>query len=249
MISLIPDNPGGRRHPGRRGDWHPISRLLAILGLIALSPLLAVAGVAIKLSSRGPILFRAERAGMLGRPFRMLKLRTMHTRAGGLDPRITGGDDPRVFRAGRVIRRLKLDELPQLVNVIRGEMVIVGPRPEEPSIVRDHYTTAMLESLAVLPGLASPGSLDYFAGEALLPDDPAEAEQFYVSEVLPRKLALEVVYVRNRTWRYDAEVVVRTLAAVVGVRMVFSKRQAWERAEAERMVDVLRDPASEGYRT
>ncbi len=215
---------------------HPVSRILAALGLLFSSPPLAVGALAIKLSSRGPVLFRAPRVGRDGRPFSMLKLRTMHQRPDGASARITGGRDTRVFAAGRVLRRIKVDEIPQLVNVLRGQMSLVGPRPEDPSIVEDHYTPFMLQTLAVLPGLTSPGSLHYYADEARLPDDAAEAEKIYVAELLPRKIALDLVYIRNRSWRYDVEVVVRTIASMLGHTGLFPARQAWERGEAERLL-------------
>ncbi len=218
------------------GRLHPVSRVLAGLGLLLSSPAVAAGAVAIRLSSPGPVLFRAARVGRDGRRFSMLKLRTMHRQPDGVSARITGGRDPRVFAAGRVLRRIKVDEIPQLVNILRGEMTLVGPRPEDPSIVEDHYTPFMLQTLAVLPGLTSPGSLHYYADEARLPDDAVEAEKVYVAELLPRKIALDLVYIRNRSWRYDVEVVVRTIASMVGFTGLSPRRQAWERGEAERLL-------------
>ncbi len=218
------------------GRLHPVSRVLAGLGLLLSSPAVAAGAVAIRLSSPGPVLFRAARVGRDGRRFSMLKLRTMHQQPDGVSVRITGGRDPRVFAAGRVLRRIKADEIPQLVNILRGEMTLVGPRPEDPSIVEDYYTPFMLQTLAVLPGLTSPGSLHYYADEARLPDDAVEAEKVYVAELLPRKIALDLVYIRNRSWRYDVEVVVRTIASMVGLTGLSPRRQAWERGEAERLL-------------
>ncbi|MGI8761838.1 MAG: sugar transferase [Jatrophihabitantaceae bacterium] len=224
-------------------------RVLAAIGLLASSPLSALAAVAIKLSSEGPILYRASRVGQGGRLFTMFKFRTMHVERAGQAAVITGADDPRVFPAGRVLRRFKIDELPQLVNVVRGDMALVGPRPEEPSIVREHYEPWMHETLCVAPGIASPGSLAYYADEAALPQDAGEAQRRYLSEVLAGKLALELVYVRNRSWRYDVELVLRALAAILGRRDVFPARQAWERAEAKRLADTWHcypKPGAEG---
>lgn len=214
---------------------HPLSRAVALAGLVVLSPLLAGAAVAIKLSSRGPVVYRADRIGLSGRPFTMFKLRTMH-HGSGEGPAITGGGDDRVSALGRGLRRLKLDELPQLVNVVRGDMAIIGPRPEAASIVAEHYTPAMRRTLEVLPGLSSPASLQYYAHERSLPDDPHAAEQLYVSSLLPRKLALELVYVDNRSLSYDAQLAVRTVAALVGCWNLFPQRQRWERDEADRLL-------------
>ena len=168
--------------PGRRGDrgagrmtTRAIDAVLALAGLVVTSPLLALSAVAVRLSSPGPVLHRAERAGRGGVPFTMYKLRTMRVDSAGVG-RITAGRDPRILPVGRVLRRAKLDELPQLVNVLRGEMALVGPRPEDLSIVREHYDAMMWESLDVPPGVTSPGSLHYFADEADLPDDPVAAE-------------------------------------------------------------------------
>src|SRR5699024_3989161 len=121
-----------------------------------------------------------------------------------------------------------LDEMPQLVNVVRGEMAIVGPRPEDPSIVAEHYTPFMLESLSVLPGLTSPGSLAYYGAESDLPSDPIEAERKYLTELLPRKIATDLVYVQNRSWRYDLQVVVRTVVGVLKLPFAFARRCSWE---------------------
>src|SRR6478609_8506396 len=118
-------------------EAHPISRLVAAFALIVVSPLLLLAALAIMISSRGPVLYRAPRVGLSGRRFVMLKLRTMHVAPTKEVERITGGQDTRISPVGRWLRRLKIDELPQLVNVIRGDMVLVGPRPEDPSIVDD----------------------------------------------------------------------------------------------------------------
>ena len=134
--------------------------VVASLTLLAALPVLAVAALAIRLASPGPVLHRAARAGRDGRPFTMLKLRTMHVAPPGESgSRITDPADPRVFPVGALLRRTKIDELPQLVNVLRGEMAIVGPRPEDPEIVRKHYSPTHRETLRVRPGLVSPGSI------------------------------------------------------------------------------------------
>ena len=112
----------------------------------------------------------------------------------------------------------------------------------------DFYTPFMLETLAVAPGLTSPGSLDYYAGEAGLPDDPAEAERVYVTELLPRKIALDLIYVQDRCWQYDVELVIRTLAAMVGIRSAFSAHSCRERAAATELLSAHRTPATAAIR-
>jgi lipopolysaccharide/colanic/teichoic acid biosynthesis glycosyltransferase len=212
-------------------------RVIALLSLTFVSPILAAAAVAIKLSSPGPVLFRAPRVGRGGEPFTMFKLRTMHQGPVATGGRITASQDPRIFAVGAWLRRVKLDEVPQLANVALGQMALVGPRPEDPTIVSEHYTPLMRETLDVLPGLTSPGSLAYYADEASLPASPEEAERLYLAEILPRKIALDLVYVRNRSSRYDAELIIRTVASIIGVHGIFRRHAAWEVAEAAQLVE------------
>lgn len=183
---------------------------LAVAGLILAAPLLAVAALGIRLSSRGPVLYRARLAGRDGQVFTMYKLRTMHgDHPAGTGP-ITALRDPRVFPFGWWLRHLKIDELPQLVNVLRGEMSIVGPRPQHPDVVRRHYAPEHLEILRVQPGLASPGSLyDSTHGDVIV--GSVDAELRYAERLLPLVLALDLVYVRRASWRYDLALVARTL--------------------------------------
>jgi lipopolysaccharide/colanic/teichoic acid biosynthesis glycosyltransferase len=221
-----------------REGAHVTSRTAAAAALLLVSPVLLLAALAIKLTSKGPVLYPAARVGRGGRPFVMLKLRTMNGgQARGQGPqRITGGQDSRVSLVGRWLRRLKIDELPQLANVVRGDMALVGPRPEDPSIVADFYTPFMLATFAVLPGLTSPGSLDYFTREEQLPADPGEAERLYVATLLPRKVALDLVYVHHRCRRYDLQLLVRTLACLIGFHTLFRRQQARESAHADELL-------------
>lgn len=222
-----------------------ITRIIAAICALVVSPVVAISALAIKVASPGPAVFRTPRAGKDGEVFTMYKLRTMHRGPVG-DARITSRDDERVFAIGRWLRRLKLDELTQLVNVVRGEMAIVGPRPEDPSIVEDQYTPFMRESLGVRPGLTSPGSLAYYADEAMLPSDPVAAQNLYFAELLPRKIALDMVYVQNRSRRYDAELVIRTICGLVGVHGLFPEHQRWEQREAQRLLRESHSPSARG---
>jgi len=195
--------------------------VVAALGLVAAAPFLLVAAVGIRLSSPGPILYRARLLGRDGRPFTMYKLRTMHLNHRASRSVITAQHDPRVFAFGRPLRLLKIDELPQLVNVLRGEMSLVGPRPQHPDIVRSYYAPEHGETLRVRPGLASPGSLyDSTHGEPLV--GSADSERAYAERLLPLVLALDRVYLRRASLWYDATIVGRTLmviaASVLGRR-------------------------------
>ena len=213
-----------------------LDRLLALVGLALCAPVLVIAALGIKVSDWGPVLYRAQRAGLGGRPFTMLKLRTMRSGPSGESSRITGGMDPRVLPWGRLLRRFKLDELPQLVNVMRGDMAIVGPRPEDLTIVERDYAPWMLETLSVLPGLTSPGSLHYYADEAGLPRSSAAAEAEYLRVLLPQKLAVDLVYVRNRSVAYDIALILRTVASVLGAHGAYRSARVREHHEAQRIL-------------
>jgi lipopolysaccharide/colanic/teichoic acid biosynthesis glycosyltransferase len=204
--------------------------VLALAGLLVAAPLLAVAAVGIALSDRGPLLYRARRIGADGRPFTMFKLRTMRVNQGAFTSAVTAAADPRVFPFGAWLRRSKVDEMPQLVNVLRGEMSIIGPRPEDQGMVDRHYSPVHRETLRVRPGLASPGSIyNLTHGERLL--DGADPEGRYVEQLLPLKVALDVVYVRHRSLRYDAALIGRTMW-VVGATLL-GRRDFPEPPEAD----------------
>jgi lipopolysaccharide/colanic/teichoic acid biosynthesis glycosyltransferase len=153
-----------------------------------------------------------RKPGYSGREFTIYKLRTMHVHASDGSP-ITAENDARVFRFGKFLRATKLDELPQLVNVIRGDMAIVGPRPEAPEIVRRHYRIADMDTLRVRPGLTSPGTLYYYTHCAgtLREGDITRA---YVQRVLPLKLALDRQYIRTATLRSDVRLMLRTARVI-----------------------------------
>jgi lipopolysaccharide/colanic/teichoic acid biosynthesis glycosyltransferase len=187
--------------------------ILAGVLLLFLSPVLAFAAIGVRLSSKGPVLYRAKRIGRGGAPFDMLKFRTMHENSGG--PVITAHDDSRIFRFGAFLRKTKIDELPQFVNVLTGDLSVVGPRPEDPKIVAEHYTDWMLETLAVRPGITSPGAVFYYLrGEQLV--DPADPERSYVERILPAKLAVERAYLERANFTSDIQVVIQTALAIVG---------------------------------
>lgn len=184
--------------------------IVALAGLVLLSPLLLAVALWIKLDSAGPVFFRQERVGKGGRLFRIHKLRTMCADAPIKGPAITAHQDPRVTRAGRPLRHYRVDELPQLIDVLSGEMSLVGPRPELPRYVA-LYPQALRELvLSVRPGITDPASLE-FVDEASLLAQAGDQERFYIDEILPRKLQHQAAYVRRATLATDVAVLGRTL--------------------------------------
>jgi lipopolysaccharide/colanic/teichoic acid biosynthesis glycosyltransferase len=185
----------------------------ALLALSFTWPFLMFAVIGIRLSSAGPVLFRAQRVGRGGAIFEMLKFRTMHVNVSGAV--ITAKQDPRIFGFGAFLRKTKIDELPQLWNVLIGDLALVGPRPEDPLIVKQHYVDWMKETLAVLPGVTSPGSIYYYLMcEDLI--DPLNPEASYIQQILPAKLAIERAYIdRANVWT-DLFVIAKTCLAIVG---------------------------------
>jgi lipopolysaccharide/colanic/teichoic acid biosynthesis glycosyltransferase len=191
--------------------------VLAAVALVVAAPVLLAAAVGIRLASPGPILYRARRIGLHGRAFTMYKLRTMHVVQSSASA-ITPLGDPRVFPFGALLRRAKLDEVPQLFNILRGDMAVVGPRPEDPRMVDLFYAPLHHETFRVLPGLTCPGSIyAYTHGEADL--DPADPERSYGEDLLPVKLALDLVYVRRASFAYDVSLMART-AWTLGTALV-----------------------------
>jgi lipopolysaccharide/colanic/teichoic acid biosynthesis glycosyltransferase len=189
-----------------------VQRVIAALGLVATSPLLVAIAVWLRIDSAGPILFRARRIGQAGRPFTAWKFRTMAWRPRNGGPAISADADTRVTRAGRVLRRTRADELPQLWNVVRGEMRIVGPRPEDPRFL-DGADEDQRAILGERPGITGLAQL-VFADEArLLGDDPETA---YRSIVLPRKILVDLAYVRHRSTLLDLRILTATALLVAG---------------------------------
>src|SRR5437868_6896109 len=208
----------------------------SLLGLILTAPLFALAAIGIWLSSPGPVIYRARRAGRNGRVFLMHKFRTMRPSKPG-ESAITASNDQRVFPFGSLLRRLKIDELPQLYDVLRGEMSIVGPRPEDAELVRKYYSAGQWETLRVRPGLASPGSIyNYTHGHQYL--DDADPEGTYIERLLPIKLALESVYVRRASLWYDLRIVGRTVSTIALIAL--GKRRFSEPCEMKEALELHR---------
>lgn len=188
--------------------------LIAGTGLLLLAPLLLVIALAIRLDSRGPALFRQQRVGRHGRAFRIHKFRTMVAEAPERGLGLTVGDDPRITRVGRLLRGKRLDELPQLIDVIRGDMSLVGPRPELPRYVA-HYPPALRDKiLGVRPGITDLASIRFRDEGELLAAAP-DPERTYIEQVLPEKLRLAALYVDSATLAGDARLILRTLAVLL----------------------------------
>jgi lipopolysaccharide/colanic/teichoic acid biosynthesis glycosyltransferase len=189
--------------------------VVSAAGLVVLAPVLLVIVVLVKLDSRGPVLYRGVRTGLLGREFRILKFRSMVPDAERKGGGSTARDDPRVTSIGRVLRRYKLDELPQLVNVLIGEMSLVGPRPELPQYTREYAGDDRL-ILTVRPGITDYASIKFNQLGAVLGNDAPDL--VYETHVRPVKNALRVKYVRERSFPEDLRIIVRTLRSVIGNR-------------------------------
>ena len=188
--------------------------LISLIGLIFLFPLLLLVAVLVKLDSAGPIFFRQERIGLRFRPFQILKFRTMiHDvqRRGGL---ITFANDPRVTRIGRILRKTKADELPQLINVLKGEMSLVGPRPEVREYV-ELFRRDYERILSVRPGVTDMASLKY-QDEAKVLGQFKNPEEEYVKRILPDKIRLAEEYVSRASFFFDLGLILKTVPRLFG---------------------------------
>jgi lipopolysaccharide/colanic/teichoic acid biosynthesis glycosyltransferase len=189
--------------------------VLAALGLVLLAPLFLLVAVWIKLDSPGPVFFRQERVGRGGAPFRIHKFRTMRQgEAGSRDPLITIGDDPRITRAGAWLRHSKLDELPQLIDVLTGHMSLVGPRPEVPRYVALYPEALRAKVLSVRPGITDLASVEYLDESRRLAR-ASDPEREYIEVVMPTKLRAAARYVDQMSLGTDLRVLVATLRALL----------------------------------
>lgn len=187
--------------------------IFASLGLVILSPLLLLMAAWIKFDSTGSIFFRQERVGQYGKTFRIHKFRTMVTDAEKRGLQITVGNDSRITRSGAFLRRYKLDELPQLIDVIIGKMSLVGPRPEVPKYVAYYPSDVRDIVLSVKPGITDLASIE-FKDENTLLAKSTNPEQTYINEVLPLKLRYCVEYIQQQTLLLDFKIILRTLYEV-----------------------------------
>lgn len=191
-----------------------VADLVAALCLITLlSPIMALVGLIIRVSSPGPVLFRHRRMGKNGEPFYMFKFRTMVDGADCMGPEVTIESDSRITKVGKFLRKAKLDELPQLFNVVRGDMSLVGPRPQSLSYIPFYPKDDLDVILSVRPGITGPTQLWLRDEERLLAkqDNPLD---FYTNDLLPLKIASDVAYVYGRTLPYDLGVLIKTATAL-----------------------------------
>ncbi len=220
--SLAPGD-GSKRWHGvdavRAAVKRAIDVVVSALALTALSPLLAAIALLVVLDSRGPVLYRANRVGFEGRPLRMLKFRKMHRSAGGAGLTLAG--DARLTRVGAWLARSKLDELPQLWHVLRGEMSLVGPRPESPDFVA-RYPQEYAVIVSVRPGLTGYTQLAFAREGSIL--DPQDAQGYYVRALLPQKVALDRMYAQRLSTRRDLRILVATFRTLVLGRPVAVNR-------------------------
>lgn len=182
-------------------------------GLLVLSPLLIVMAIWIKVDSKGPVFYRQVRVGCGNKDFRIFKFRSMRVGADKQGLITVGGRDPRVTRSGYFIRKYKLDEFPQLINVFIGDMSLVGPRPEVPEYV-DMYTPEQLHVLDVRPGVTSLASIRYRNENELL-EKAENPDQFYIDVIMQDKLAIDLEYVEEASFRYDIKLIFKTFWEIV----------------------------------
>jgi lipopolysaccharide/colanic/teichoic acid biosynthesis glycosyltransferase len=183
---------------------------VALTGLVILVPIFIVIGILVKLDSPGSVLFKGERIGQYGKKFYIFKFRSMIPGAPQLGAAITSQDDPRITQVGRFLRKTKLDELPSLVNVLKGEMSLVGPRPESPSWV-ERYTPQQLAVLTVRPGITGLAQIKYRNEEELLSTANIEAEY---PRIMNDKLCMDLRYLENRSFSMDVRLLLETAMAL-----------------------------------
>jgi lipopolysaccharide/colanic/teichoic acid biosynthesis glycosyltransferase len=191
--------------------------IVSLFGLIALAIPLALLALLVASTSRGPVLFRQQRIGLNSEPFEILKFRTMQDDASRRGPLVTVDGDPRITPIGRILRATKLDELPQLWNVLCGDMSFVGPRPEVPKYVSLYPPEVAEKVLSVRPGITDEASI-LFRDESGILAEASDPERAYIEEVLPKKLMLHQLYVEQRSFFGDLGIILRTLLRLVSSR-------------------------------
>jgi len=185
----------------------------AFIGLIVLSPFFLIIAVLVKLDSRGPIFYLQNRVGLKGKLFQLFKFRSMKIEADKLAPITIGQRDSRITPTGYFLRRFKIDELPQLINVLKGEMSLVGPRPEVEKFVK-LYNPNQLRVLSVKPGITDYASIEFRNENRLLEGKPDPIE-YYVTEIMPEKLRLNLKYIDSQSLLTDIQIILKTLFLIV----------------------------------
>lgn len=189
--------------------------IASAVALVILAPLILLLGIAVWLSSPGPIIFKHRRVGLDGKHIKVFKFRTMTDGAEALGRETSGTNDPRITRLGGYLRQTKLDELPQLINVLCGQMSLVGPRPEIPFYV-ERYCEDDRVVLTMRPGITDPSTLEMADLDSIMQSrGTTSAAEFYEREVLPRKLALQRQYIAERTFFGDISILIRTVFRII----------------------------------
>jgi lipopolysaccharide/colanic/teichoic acid biosynthesis glycosyltransferase len=187
--------------------------VVSFIGLVILSPFLVIIAITIKIDSVGPAFFRQIRVGQFSKTFRIFKFRTMVTEAEVIGAQVSSGDDPRITRVGRILRKYKLDELPQLINVFRGEMSFVGPRPEVTRFVAA-YQVDYQDILVVKPGITDFASLE-FKDENELLKNAEDPERKYLEEILPVKIGYYRKYLKEQSMITDLTLILKTIWKII----------------------------------
>ncbi|QEG22330.1 sugar transferase [Mariniblastus fucicola] len=188
--------------------------VLSLTGIIVLSPVMLVCALLVKLTSKGPVFFEQIRVGKNFQPFGILKFRSMVVDAEKLGAQITADRDPRITSIGRILRKTKLDELPQLINVLKGDMSLVGPRPEVPKYV-ELFEEDFRKLLQVRPGITDIASIEYRFEEEILAQS-SDPTQTYIEEILPAKIKLGEQYVNKSSVLFDVQLIFKTFLTIVG---------------------------------
>lgn len=185
--------------------------ILSGIGILIFLPFGLLIALFIKCDSRGPVFFKQKRVGLNGKLFDLIKFRTMKCHMTGL--KITSADDPRVTRVGKYLRKWKIDEIPQLINTIKGDMSLVGPRPEVPDYIQ-FYDTEQLKVLSVRPGITDLASIKY-RNESLLFKEVENVNEYYVNNIMPDKIKLNLEYVNGRSLFSDISLILKTIKTIV----------------------------------
>lgn len=186
---------------------------VAAVVLIILSPVLIIAALAVGIGSKGPVFYLQERVGRNGKPFRIIKFRTMVVNADKAGAQITvGGRDPRITRVGYVLRKTSIDELPQMINILKGDMSLVGTRPEVERYVKE-YTPEMMATLLMRPGVTGSSSLKYSCENEMLKGQE-NPEEYYINKILPDKMAINLEYTRDFSVLTDLKILCKTAVCV-----------------------------------
>ena len=193
--------------------------LISLIALTLLAPLFFICAIVIKLTSQGPVLYKGKRVGKGGDIFLIHKFRSMVVNADQIGTDLTPRGDPRVTKIGSFLRKTKMDELPQIIDVLKGNMSLVGPRPESPLYAK-YYNESQKQVLDVRPGIVGVTQLKYHRYEELVLKDKEDPDAYYVQELMPKKLEMDLDYIENRSFLLDIKILLKTLLAVGVIKSI-----------------------------